>query len=69
MRRQQHIHIEEPLKMKVSWTIFNNRFHNAIEDTLVNALWIVVRLQQNGGTGAISTAFAPVLSHTCQDSA
>jgi len=29
---------------KVSWTIFNNRFHNAIEDTLVNALWIVVRL-------------------------
>jgi len=23
---------------KVSWTIFNNRFHNAIENTLVNAL-------------------------------
>jgi len=39
------------------------RFHNAIEDTLVNALWLSFVFNKNGGTGAISTAFAPVLSH------
>jgi len=34
----KHIHIEERFeKTEVSWTIFNNRFHNAIENTLVNA--------------------------------
>jgi len=57
--KQTH-HIIEALKNAVSWTIFNNRFHNAIEDTFVNAL---CRSSLTKMVGAISTAFAPVLSH------
>src|SRR4028119_411748 len=44
---QQYIHIEEFFEKcrKVSWTIFNDRFHNAIENALIDTFRIVIGLQ------------------------